>query len=155
MDLRGAGNRFQIINRQTDRLIGEIDDYRAFRETHPGAVYLHKGDSFVVDHLDLSTRKVFASKARVNYYTRVRAHKLTEIIKIIDKKFILGTNVYIGELKVTDKVTDYERWRIRSKTIIDRISLDLPPQIFETEGLWYQIPASIQRQCKSNGEVTE
>jgi DEAD/DEAH box helicase domain-containing protein len=149
VDLRGAGNRFQIMNRQTDRLIGEIDDYRAFRETHPGAVYLHKGDSFVVDHLDLSTRKVFASKARVNYYTRVRAHKLTEILKIIDKKFIWGTNVYIGKLKVTDQVTEYERRRIRSKTIIDRACLDLPPQIFDTEGLWYQIPASIQRQCKS------
>jgi DEAD/DEAH box helicase domain-containing protein len=149
VDLRGAGNRFQIINRQTDKLIGEIDDYRAFRETHPGAVYLHKGDSFVVDRLDLSTRKVFASKARVDYYTRARAHKLTEIIKIDDKKFTWGTTVYIGKLKVTDQVTEYERRRIRSKTIIDRISLDLPPQIFETEGLWYQIPTSIQRQCKS------
>ena len=149
VDLRGAGNRFQIINRQTDKLIGEIDDYRAFRETHPGAVYLHKGDSFVVDYLDLNKRKVFASKARVNYYTRVRAHKLTEIIKVNNKKFIWGTNVYIGKLKVTDKVTEYERWRIRTKTIIDRISLDLPPQIFETEGLWYQIPASIQRLCKT------
>jgi DEAD/DEAH box helicase domain-containing protein len=149
VDLRGAGNRFQIINRQTDKLIGEIDDYRAFRETHPGAVYLHKGDSFVVDRLDLNTRKVFASKARVDYYTRVRAHKLTEIIKIYNKKFIWGTNVYVGKLKVTDQVVEYERWRIRSKTIIDRISLDLPPQIFETEGLWYQISASIQRECKS------
>jgi DEAD/DEAH box helicase domain-containing protein len=58
VDLRGAGNRFQIITGQTGTLIGEIDDYRAFRETHPGAVYLHKGDSFVVDRLDLNTRTV-------------------------------------------------------------------------------------------------
>jgi DEAD/DEAH box helicase domain-containing protein len=149
VDLRGAGNRFQIINRQTDRLIGEIDDYRAFRETHPGAVYLHKGDSFVVDRLDLNTRTVSVSKARVDYYTRIRSHKLTEIIKIEDKNFIWGTAVYVGKLKVTDQVTEYERRRIRSKTIIDRISLDLPSQIFETDGLWYQIPESIQRQCES------
>jgi DEAD/DEAH box helicase domain-containing protein len=149
VDLRGAGNRFQIINKQTDKLTGEVDDYRAFRETHPGAVYLHKGDSFVVDRLDLSTRTIFVSKARVDYYTRVRAHKLTEIIKIENKKFVWGTNVYIGKIKVTDQVMEYERWRIRSKTIIDRITLDLPPQIFETEGLWYQIPAAIQRKCKS------
>ena len=149
MDLRGAGNRFQIINRQTDRLIGEIDDYRAFRETHPGAVYLHKGDSFVVDRLDLNTRTVSVSKVRVDYYTRIRSHKLTEIIKIEDKNFIWGTAVYVGKLKVTDQVTEYERRRIRSKTIIDRISLDLPSQIFETDGLWYQIPESIQRQCES------
>ncbi len=150
VDLRGAGNRFQIINTQTDMLIGEVDDYRAFRETHPGAVYLHKGDSFVVDRLDLTTRTVAVSKARVNYYTRVRGHKLTEIIKSEDQKFIWGTNVYRGKIKLTDQVTEYELWRVQSKTLIDRISLDLPPQIFETEGLWYQIPESIQGQCESN-----
>ncbi|MCK5418033.1 MAG: DUF1998 domain-containing protein, partial [Desulfobacterales bacterium] len=150
VDLRGAGNRFQIINTQTDMLIGEVDEYRAFRETHPGAVYLHKGDSFVVDRLDLTTRTVAVSKARVNYYTRVRGHKLTEIIKSEDQKFIWGTNVYRGKIKVTDQVTEYELWCVQSKTLIDRISLDLPPQIFETEGLWYQIPESIQRQCESN-----
>jgi len=150
VDLRGAGNRFRIINTQTDMLIGEVDEYRAFRETHPGAVYLHKGDSFVVDRLDLTTRTVAVSKARVNYYTRVRGHKLTEIIKPEDQKFIWGTNVYRGKIKVTDQVTEYELWRVQSKTLIDRISLDLPPQIFETEGLWYQIPESIQGQCESN-----
>jgi len=150
VDLRGAGNRFQIINTQTDMLIGEVDEYRAFRETHPGAVYLHKGDSFVVDRLDLTTRTVAVSKALVNYYTRVRGHKLTEIIKSEDQKFIWGTNVYWGKIKVTDQVTEYELWCVQSKTLIDRISLDLPPQIFETEGLWYQIPESIQRQCESN-----
>jgi DEAD/DEAH box helicase domain-containing protein len=149
VDLRGAGNRFQIITGQGDMLIGEIDDYRAFRETHPGAVYLHKGDSFVVDRLDLSTRTVSVSKAHVDYYTRIRSHKLTEIIKIKNKKLVWGTDVYIGKLKVTDQVMEYERRRIRSKTIIDRITLNLPPQIFETEGLWYQIPATILRQCES------
>ena len=149
VDLRGAGNRFQIIDTQTDKLIGEIDDYRAFRETHPGAIYLHRGDSFVVDRLDLNTRKVFTSRAQVDYYTRVRAYKLTEILKIIDKKSTWGTDVYRGKIKVTDQVTEYERRRIGSKTIIDRVALDLPPQIFETEGMWYQIPESILHRCKS------
>ena len=149
VDLRGAGRRFQIVDRQTEKLIGEVDDYRAFRETHPGAVYLHKGDSFVVDRIDLGRRTVTVSKARVNYYTRIRGYKLTEIIKVEDQKFAWGTNVYRGNLKVTDQVTEYERWRTRSKTLIDRNSLDLPPQVFETEGLWYQVPVSIQRKCES------
>jgi DEAD/DEAH box helicase domain-containing protein len=150
VDLRGAGNRFQIVDTKTDRLIGEVDDHRAFRETHPGAVYLHQGDSFVVDRLDLKTRTVAVSKTRVNYYTRVRGYKLTEIIKLEEQKSIWGTDIYRGKIKVTDQVTEYEVWRVRSKTLSDRISLDLPPQIFETEGLWYQIPEPLQRKCESN-----
>jgi len=149
IDLRGAGKQFQIVEGQTGNLIGEIDDYRAFRETHPGAVYLHKGDSFVVDKLDIDCRTISASRTPVDYYTRVRAHKLTEILNIDNEIYLLETKVYQGKIKVTDQVTEYERWQIKTKQIIDRTSLALPPQIFETEGLWFQIPQRVQHECES------
>ena len=150
IDLRGAGRQFQIIEGRTGNLIGEIDDHRAFRETHPGAVYLHKGDSFVVDKLDVSRRIIAVSKARVDYYTRMRAYKLTEILNVDNRIYAAGTNAYYGKIKVTDQVTEYERWDTKTKQIIDRITLTLPPQIFETEGLWFQIPESIQQACESD-----
>jgi DEAD/DEAH box helicase domain-containing protein len=149
IDLRGGGNRFQIIEARTDRIIGEIDDYRAFRETHPGAVYLHKGDSFVVDHLDIRRRTITVTRARVDYYTRVRGHKLTEILKINNCIYISGTNAYEGTIKVTDQVTEFEMWHTNTRALLKRMPLDLPPQIFETEGMWFQIPESIQRECES------
>ncbi len=149
IDLRGAGKRFQIIESRAGHLIGEIDDYRAFRETHPGAVYLHKGDAFVVDQLDVARRLITVSTAQVDYYTRVRGYKLTEVLNIENEIYVLETKYYNGKIKVTDQVTEYERWDIKSKQIKDRISLTLPPQIFETEGLWFQIPDRIQHECKS------
>ncbi len=149
IDLRGGGNRFQIIEARTGNLIGEIDDYRAFRETHPGAVYLHKGDTFVVDHLDIPRRTITVARARVDYYTRVRGHKLTEILDIKNQIFVSGTTVYEGIIKVTDQVTEFEKWRSQTRTLLKRMSLDLPPQIFETQGMWFQIPESIQRECES------
>jgi len=149
IDLRGGGNRFQIIEARTDKPIGEIDDYRAFRETHPGAVYLHKGDTFVVDQLDIRQRIITVTRARVDYYTRIRGHKLTEILNISNKIYVSETNVYEGIIKVTDQVTEFEMWRSQSHTLLDRIPLDLPPQIFETQGMWFQIPESIQRECES------
>jgi len=149
IDLRGGGNRFQIIEARSGKLIGEIDDYRAFRETHPGAVYLHKGETFVVDHLDIHRRTITVTRARVDYYTRVKGHKLTEILDIINQIYVSGTNVYEGLIKVTDQVTEFEMWRSQTRTLFNRMPLDLPPQIFETQGLWFQIPESIQRECES------
>ena len=149
IDLRGGGNRFQIVEARTDRLIGEIDDYRAFRETHPGAVYLHKGDTFVVDRLDIHRRTITAARACVDYYTRIRGHKLTEILNVNNQIYASGTNVYEGIIKVTDQVTEFEMWRSQTHTLLNRIPLDLPPQIFETQGMWFQIPESIQRECES------
>ena len=38
IDLRGTGIRFNIIDRQSGQNTGEIDGFRAFTETHPGAI---------------------------------------------------------------------------------------------------------------------
>jgi DEAD/DEAH box helicase domain-containing protein len=149
IDLRGGGNRFQIVESLTGQGIGEIDDYRAFRETHPGAVYLHKGESFVVDRLDIHRQTISVTRARVDYYTRVRGHKLTEILNINNSIYVSGTKAYYGIIKVTHQVTEFEMWRSQTHTLLDRIPLDLPPQIFETQGMWFQIPESIRRECES------
>ncbi|MGD9412238.1 MAG: DEAD/DEAH box helicase [Desulfobacterales bacterium] len=149
IDLRAGGKRFQIVEAQTGEAIGEIDDYRAFRETHPGAVYLHKGESFVVDRLDIHRQTILATRARVDYYTRVRGYKLTEILNINNSIYTLKTKVYNGIIKVTHQVTEFEMWRSQTHTLLDRIPLDLPPQIFETQGMWFQIPESIRQECES------
>ena len=46
--LRGTGSRFTIECSETGENKGEIDGFRAFRETHPGAIYLHRGETFLV-----------------------------------------------------------------------------------------------------------
>ncbi len=149
VDLRGTGDRFTIVSSDTEESRGEIDGFRAFKETHAGAVYLHKGSTYLVDHLDLETQTVKVSTAQVNYYTRVRGHKHTEILEIIDQKPAWGTTVCLGRLKVTDQVTGYEKWTLYSKKRLNIIPLDLPPLIFETEGLWFLIPPSVQYEIEA------
>jgi DEAD/DEAH box helicase domain-containing protein len=144
INLRGAGKRLAIISSGTGEPRGEIDAFRACRETHPGAVYLHKGDTYIVDRLELSAARVQVSKARINYYTRVRADKSTEIMETTAAGNVNEVRTYFGKIRVTDHVTEYEIWDINSRTMRDRHPLDLPAQIFETESLWFQIPPSIQ-----------
>ncbi|UCD33930.1 MAG: DEAD/DEAH box helicase [Desulfobacterales bacterium] len=150
VDLRGTGSRFHIVGREADASKGEIDGFRAFKETHPGAIYLHKGDTFLVDRLDLDTQTVVVSKADVDYYTRVRSQKHTEILETYKEKSVWGTTICNGRLKVTDQVTGYERWRIHAQKRLNVVPLDLPPQIFETEGIWFKIPLDIQREAERN-----
>ncbi len=98
-----------------------------------------------MDELDLETHTVRVNLAEVDYYTRVRAHKHTEIIEVWQEKPVWGTTVVFGRLKVTEQITGYERWRIRAKKMINRVPLDLPEQTFETEGLWFKIPPQVQQ----------
>jgi len=148
VDLRGTGSSFNIVDSKTGQSKGEIDGFRAFRETHPGAIYLHKGDTFLVDILDLDTKTAKVSRARVDYYTRVRSQKNTEIMEIFEEKAVWGTMAYTGRLKVTDQVTGYEKLRIHAKKRLSLVPLNLPPQIFETDGLWFKIPPRIKREAE-------
>jgi DEAD/DEAH box helicase domain-containing protein len=151
VDIRGSGDRFQIIDRSTGESRGEIDEFRAFRETHPGAVYLHRGDTYIVDSLDLNSSTINVSRAAVDYYTQVRGFKETQILETFTEKPAWGAMVCLGRLKVTDQVTEYEIRRIHGKHVIKTVMLELPPQVFETEGMWFQIPQGIYDAVESKG----
>lgn len=148
VDLRGAGSRYHIICTQSGESRGDIDAFRAFKETHPGAIYIHAGDTYRVDELGIDTQTVRITKAPVDYYTRVRSSKHTEILDVFNEKTVWGVKVCQGRLKVTDQVTGYEIWRIRPNQKINIVPLDLPPLIFETEGLWFNITPGIQQQTE-------
>jgi DEAD/DEAH box helicase domain-containing protein len=150
IDLRGTGIRYSLINRHSGQNTGEIDGFRVFTETHPGAIYLHQGKTYLVEDLDLATRIVRVSAARVNYYTRARTEKETDIIDAYAENSIRGILVAFGRLKVTDRVTGYEKWRIRPRQKIAAFDLDLPPLVFETDGFWLAIPHAFESDTQSN-----
>ncbi len=149
VDLRGSGKNFSIFERLTGEYLGEIDQARVFHETHPGAVYLHMGKKYMVDELSLETCSVFVSETEVNYFTRICTRKVTEIMEIYDKGRTGSGWVYSGRLKVTEEVVAYEKRLVRGQKRIGRIPLDLPPIIFETEGLWLTINNLLQNQLES------
>ncbi len=155
--LRGAGTTYAITTGSkdagdlvTDALtIGHVDEHRAFKETHPGAVYLHKGRSFVVRELDIPTRTVRAAPQKVDYFTRPRGNKTTEILEVQDERQVWGTRMYLGRIKVTETITGYETRRIRGNKLLRITPLDLPPLVFETQGLWFAVPPETQREAES------
>jgi len=145
VDLRGAGAQVAIEDADTGAIIGAVDSLRACRETHPGAVYLHRGRTWLIESLDLPGRTVKARAARVGYSTRVRASKETEILEIFDRREALGTRITLARLKVTERITGYEKRSTRGGALLGMVPLDLPPSVFETEGLWLDIPDEARR----------
>ncbi|MDP9182726.1 MAG: DEAD/DEAH box helicase, partial [Actinomycetota bacterium] len=53
-DLRGVGGPpVRLVETTTGRLLGTVDHGSAHTQAHTGAVYLHQGESYVVEELDL------------------------------------------------------------------------------------------------------
>ena len=73
VDVRaGGGHVYTIVNADTGEVIGTADEHRAFATLHPGAVYLHMGEQFLVRELDLVDR-VAAVEPPTRTTTRRRA----------------------------------------------------------------------------------
>jgi DEAD/DEAH box helicase domain-containing protein len=150
VSLRGTGGTYQILALEfngKEVSVGEIDEARAFRETHQGAIYIHRGRIYRVEDLDTGARTARVRQAKPDYYTRPRAEKSTEILEVSGERSVFGTRVYKGRLKVTDQVTGYEKRRVYGSKLLTVVPLDLPPMVFETDGIWFEIPRNVEDAC--------
>ena len=148
VDLRGSGQTFIIRNSSDGTALGVIDFIRCLKECHPGAVYLHRGKTWLITELDLHTREVTAVRKNVNYFTRTMGSKTTEILNTYQTVDLHTFRVSFGYLRVTDTVTGFQRRLVAGQKLISRESLDLPPLVFETEGMWIEIPEKVQKQIE-------
>lgn len=146
VNLRGCGPACSIVDTE-GHVIGSVDGHQAFRETHPGAVYLHRGKTYVVKSLDPGAQLVHCElpAQRIHWHTRVRSSKETEIIEILNTGNAFGAPCGFGRLRVTETITGYEQRSTSGNRLMSIVPLDLPPLIFETEGFWFCIPDEPRR----------
>lgn len=147
VNLRGSGASFQIED-PDGAVIGHVDAHQALCETHPGAVYLHRGRSYVIRELDLGAKRVRAVPQSVNWHTRVRTSKSTEILEVYASSHAFAAPVAFGRLRVTEHISGYERRLNGSLRLLDIQPLELPPQVFETEGLWFVVPDPFRKEVE-------
>ncbi len=146
--LRGAGSQVSIIDGQNGVILGEIDALRALKECHPGAIYLHMARTWLVEKLDLRGNEIVVYEKKSSYFTRPMSHKHTEIIETLASKPIFGCKISIGRLRVTERVTGFQRRNNSTQKLVATYALDLPEQTFETEGVWLEIPERIQMEIE-------
>lgn len=151
VNIRASGENYTIFEEETGQAIGTVDSMRAFKECHPGAIYLHRGRQYLVNRLVLKKRDIIVGKSDLKYFTRVRIEKDTEIIKIERSKPEGQFIVRQGLLKVTEKVTGYEKRALPGQELIGILPLELPQQTFETVGFWIEIEPAINRLLEEKG----
>jgi DEAD/DEAH box helicase domain-containing protein len=142
--LRSSGATYTIVDDASGRVIGTIDAVRAFHETHTGAVYLHHGQTYLVRDLLVETRRIRAVPADVEYYTEVRGEKETEILEVLARRSAGALDASLGRLKITERITGYEKRRLFGRDRLGFFDLDLPPLSFETVGLWITLPNALR-----------
>jgi DEAD/DEAH box helicase domain-containing protein len=151
VDIRSAGEGYTIFEEETKRLIGKISVPRVFSECHPGAIYLHMAEPYLVTRLDQGKREVWAKQVEVEYYTRALSEKETEILSVVRTQPFPHFTACYGRLKVTERVRGFEKRRIFGQDLLSVHDLEMPSHIFETMGLWIILPGEMAQRLKEEG----
>jgi len=134
------------------KTIGLVDHNSAFWMTHPHAIYLHDGESYFVEKLDLAKKLVQLTKVRSDYYTQSISQNQFELLKLKRNKQIRGGEKYYGQLKVVHQVTGFKKIRWGSQELMGYEDLDLPAHDMITFGYWFGIARDLVNQLKLSSE---
>jgi len=135
-----SGESFALMDASTDSLLETVEASVAFFQIHPGAIYLHQGESYLVTELDLTSRTAYAVPTTVSYYTQAKDITDLHIIRVIRDKSCGQAKVYLGEVEVTTTVVGFRKKAQFTEEVIGEESLDLPPRHFPTVALWFDLP---------------
>jgi DEAD/DEAH box helicase domain-containing protein len=139
-DIRsGSGRPFALVEKTTGRVIGTVDGGSAHATAHAGAVYVHRGETWVVDSLDLEDRVAIIDRAEVDYSTTARELTDITIARELDHTAWGSARLSFGLVDVTHRVVSYMRRRQPSGDVIDEVPLDLPEQNLTTQAVWWTL----------------
>lgn len=139
LDIRGGiGAQIAIVDSESGRLLGTVDAGRAPATAHPGAVHIHQGESFVVDHLDLDEGLALVHPEEPDWTTSAREVTDIAIADVAEHKRYGEVGVALVQVEVTHQVVGYLR-RLSSGEVLDSVELDMPAQTLHTRAVMYTV----------------
>jgi DEAD/DEAH box helicase domain-containing protein len=140
LGLRGAGLApIRVVERATGRLVGTVDEPSAHLIVHEGAVYVHQGDSYLVQTLDLADRVALVEPGEPGYTTTAKTATEVEIRGELRQAAWGAAEVTFGDVQVTRQVVSFTQRCADTGALLGEIPLDLPPRHLVTRAVWWTL----------------
>ncbi len=146
-----GGDNYNVIDTSTGSLVETVESSVAFFQIHPGAIYLHQGEAYLVARLDLTNRTAYMMPTSATYYTQTKEITDLHIVRIIREKAFGPVKVYLGEVEVTTHVIGFKKKAQFTEEVIGEELLDLPPQTFPTVALWFDLLLKAEARLAESG----
>lgn len=144
-DIRSSGGgTVRLVEESTGALLGTVDDAGSHHQSHPGAVYVHQGRTFVVLDLDPEGRVALVEAKHVDYTTESQTVTEISILATRDSYPLpSGATVNWGDVEVTTQVTGYRMRQAGTGLVLGEYPLELPAQVLTTTAVWWTAPDAL------------
>ncbi|HEX6570199.1 MAG TPA: DEAD/DEAH box helicase, partial [Acidimicrobiales bacterium] len=138
----GAGGQVALRTAEGDA-VGTVELARACEQAHPGASYLHAGQSWRVVDLDLDGRCAVVEPDDGTTYTVTRTDVDIRVTGCDARRRVGELEVGLGAVEVHQRVTGYQRKDALTGESLGVTPLDLPRSTLTTRAFWYGVPESL------------
>ncbi len=156
ISLRSASPANVVLHTTTEdgpRTVGEVDLASAVWMVHPRAVYLHEGQQYFVQDLDLGRNIAELIPVGLDYYTEPLRETTIQIISSMEASSLpngSGTRTW-GELRVTTQVTGFRKRSWLGGENLGEEPLEMPPSELQTTGYWLSISEQAVTRLRESG----
>ncbi len=137
------------------KVIGQMDRPSVPTLLHTGAVYLHRGETHLVEELDWEQGLAQVRPADLDYYTRASAttdvHTLEEYATRDQDNGGGKTISGYGEVLVTTRATGFRTIKRYTHEPLSWAPIDLPEQELRTIGYWLALPEQLTSELQQAG----
>jgi DEAD/DEAH box helicase domain-containing protein len=116
--------------------IGEVDASSSYWMTHPGAVYMHEGTTYLVKDLDFEHHIATLQPTNIDYYTEPRQEVVVQQVEKISEAEVTGGVKAYGEIQVTSQVIGFRKIRWHTNETLGNENLNMPAFELLTTGYW-------------------
>ena len=154
----------QIHDGEKPRALGEVDLGSAPWMVHPRAVYLHEGQQYFVQELNLEQNIAALIPVALDYYTQPQRQTEITLLSTLassplpegeHSSSITGLGVRAetayGELLVSEQVTGFRKRSWETGENLGDEPLDLPPNEFQTTGYWLSLADETTEKLRAAG----
>ena len=129
-----------MVEQATGRLVGTVDEPSAHLIVHEGAVYVHQGDSYLVQTLDLADRVALVEPGEPGYTTTAKTATEVEVRgELRTTAWGAAAEVRFGDVQVTRQVVSFTKRCADTGASLGETPLDLPPRHLVTRAVWWTL----------------
>ena len=116
--------------------IGEVDQRSAKKMIHPGAIYLHNGQTFIINTLDIENNLAQLSEFNDYYYTEPIIKVETSIESQLSFENFESYSKGFGKIRIVENVIGFKKIVWDTNEVIGYEELEMGSDELQTKGLW-------------------
>jgi len=128
-------------------VIGEVDIESAPWMVHPRAVYLHEGQQYFVQDLNLAEGRATLIPVALDYFTEPLRETSVEVLSVSAQ----AAQKAWGEVQVTTQVTGFRKRAWVGNENLGQEPLDLPPTEMQTTAYWLSVSDEVVDSLSRDG----